>query len=196
MLYPYLSLNVLGGYFIISLSFLSLCLPLIGLFVFYVVNPIISVLYLISLILFVSFYLYLLGLTYLAIIYITIYVGAVSILFLFIVMLINVRVSELLYNIKNGLALLIIIALLLWYILPTIDQNNLENSLALVIGNIWDGNLWGTNHIVSIGNIMYSSYSVLLIVISIILLLAMVGTIAITKKPETKDSLSFSILPF
>lgn len=42
-----------------------------------------------------------------------------------------------------------------------------------------------TNHITSIGNILYSNLFVLLIIISLVLLLAMVGTIVITLKRET-----------
>ena len=49
----------------------------------------------------------------------------------------------------------------------------------------WDGSLVETNHITSIGNILYSNLFVLLIIISLVLLLAMVGTIVITLKRET-----------
>lgn len=48
--------------------------------------------------------------------------------------------------------------------------------------NIWDGNLSETSHITSIGNIMYTSYSIWLILTSIILLLSMLGAIVITIK--------------
>jgi NADH-ubiquinone oxidoreductase chain 6 len=51
-------------------------------------------------------------------------------------------------------------------------------------GMIWDNNLSETSHITTIGNIMYSSYSIWLILTSIILLLAMVGAIAITIKQK------------
>ena len=49
---------------------------------------------------------------------------------------------------------------------------------------MWDGNLAEYSHIASIGNIMYSSYSIWLILTSIILLLAMVGSIVITIKQK------------
>jgi NADH-ubiquinone oxidoreductase chain 6 len=50
----------------------------------------------------------------------------------------------------------------------------------------WDGNLVDTTDITSIGNIMYTSYSIWLLLTSIILLLAMVGAIIITIK-QTKS---------
>jgi NADH-ubiquinone oxidoreductase chain 6 len=48
---------------------------------------------------------------------------------------------------------------------------------------LWDGYLAETSHISSIGNIMYTNYFLWLILTSVILLLAMVGTIVITLKP-------------
>ncbi|WP_461117918.1 hypothetical protein [Spirosoma jeollabukense] len=41
-------------------------------------------------------------------------------------------------------------------------------------------------HITAIGNVMYTNYAILLIIASIILLLAIVGSIVITKKGENK----------
>jgi NADH-ubiquinone oxidoreductase chain 6 len=43
------------------------------------------------------------------------------------------------------------------------------------------------SHITSIGNIMYTSHSIWLIITSIILLLAMVGAIVITIKQKTRS---------
>ena len=48
--------------------------------------------------------------------------------------------------------------------------------------DIWDGYMVENSHITSIGNIMYTSYSIWLIITSIILLLAMCGAIVITIK--------------
>jgi NADH-ubiquinone oxidoreductase chain 6 len=48
----------------------------------------------------------------------------------------------------------------------------------------WDGNLVDNTDIISIGNIMYTSYSIWLLITSIILLLAMVGAIVITIKQK------------
>jgi NADH-ubiquinone oxidoreductase chain 6 len=51
-----------------------------------------------------------------------------------------------------------------------------------VTSKVWDGNLAESSHITSIGNIIYTSYGIWLIITSIILLLAMVGAIIITIK--------------
>jgi NADH-ubiquinone oxidoreductase chain 6 len=61
------------------------------------------------------------------------------------------------------------------------------NDLNYVTSSNWENNLVTFDHINSIGNIMYSTYSIWLIITSIILLLAMVGAIVITIKPKDID---------
>jgi len=61
---------------------------------------------------------------------------------------------------------------------------NKDNELFFVTGKIWDGNLAESNHITTIGNIMYTNYNIWLIIASFILLLAMVGAIVITIKQK------------
>lgn len=214
---------ITSGYktiFIFSLSLISI---LFGILIIVTRNPVVSVLHLIGLFLSISLYLMLLGLYFIAISYLLVYIGAIAILFLFILMLINVRVSELLTEGLNSVSLATIVVLsfnfnvggILPYHLQVSDAfynyliyiskaftslfyTGLEtamNKLALlhtailetasVNSKTWDGSLVETNHITSIGNILYSNLSVLLIIISLVLLLAMVGTIVITLKRET-----------
>ena len=61
---------------------------------------------------------------------------------------------------------------------------NIVAKLSHVTSMSWDGYLAETSHITSIGNILYGNYSIWLIITSIILLLAMVGAIVITLKPQ------------
>ena len=210
-----------NGYRIEILDIISLVAILCGILVIISKNPIVSVLFLIGLFLSISSYLIILGLNFIGLSYLLVYVGAVSILFLFILMLINVRISELLSNTSNSIPLAIIITISFNYpvyqILPysiaafnsyTVDLNNTLNDIwynnysdylnkllklgtesdsgeiSFVSSKIWDGNLSETSHITSIGNIMYTSYSIWLIITSIILLLAMVGAIVITIKQK------------
>jgi NADH-ubiquinone oxidoreductase chain 6 len=66
-----------------------------------------------------------------------------------------------------------------------LSGTELDNGeIYFVTSKVWDGNLAETNHITSIGNIMYTSYSMWLILTSIILLLAMTGAIVITIKQK------------
>ena len=79
-------------------------------------NPIVSVLFLIGLFGSVSSYLILLGLNFIGLSYLIVYIGAVSILFLFILMLINIRVSELQSNTKNSIPLALFITIFFNYL--------------------------------------------------------------------------------
>jgi len=218
-----------NGYRAEVLDIISVIAILSGILVIISKNPIVSVLFLIGLFLSIASYLMILGLNFIGLSYLLVYVGAVSILFLFILMLINVRISELLSNTSNSIPLAIFIAISfnypLYQILPysiaffnsyTLDLNNTLNNLrynnysddfialassmqnlfnlnstqldngeiSFVTSKIWDGNLAEASHITSIGSIMYTSYSIWLILTSIILLLAMVGAIVITIKQK------------
>ena len=75
-------------------SLLPLLAILAGIFVITTKNAIISVFNLIVLYILVSFYLIYLGVTYIGISYIIIYIGAIAILFLFIIMMIDIEVVE------------------------------------------------------------------------------------------------------
>lgn len=265
----------LNGYIIDSLDFLALSSVLSSIFVIISQNPISSVLFLITLFISIAGYLILLGLNFIGISYLLVYVGAVSILFLFILMLINVRISELLSNTNKSIPLAIFIIISFIYtfypmipdnyislldklgsfaasepslflkegwlaaegsssafegggcaaaehdssflqsgeiggevrgpLLPAFNKarqaedifNNFFSIIHLislissqrdnvfyVTGKSWDGCLSESSHITSIGNIMYTSYSIWLIITSIILLLAMVGCIVITLKKD------------
>lgn len=191
-----------------------------GIFVIISKNPIVSILFLIGLFLGISSYLLILGLNFVGLSYLLVYVGAVSILFLFILMLINVRVSELHSDTSNSIPLAIIISLgfnlpiysilpyaissfngvflymnsllnkmvytnNIYYINKAFNSNKNNNGdILFVTTKLWDGNLAETSHISTIGNIMYSTHSIWLIITSIILLLAMVGAIVITIKQK------------
>ena len=191
-----------NGFSIEILDILSFISILCGILVITIKNPIVSVLFLIALFFSIATYLILLGLNFIGLSYLLVYVGAVSILFLFILMLINVKISELSSNTNNSIPLGILVSIFFNYLVYEILPENIhinnpnfilqekfytlylmnKEDICYTTGTIWDNNLSETSHITTIGNIMYSNYSIWLILTSIILLLAMVGAIAITIK--------------
>lgn len=202
-----------NGYKSEVLDIISILVILSGIFVIISKNPIISLLFLIGLFAGISSYLLIIGLSFLGLSYLVVYIGAVSILFLFILMLINIRMSELHSNTNNSIPLAISISILFNYpifqLLPydiaILNSNNylnvilynmffnntLENNfniynneILFVTSEIWDGNLAEVGHITSIGNVLYTNYNMWLIITSFILLLAMVGAIVITIKQK------------
>jgi len=178
--------NINNGISTDSVGFYSLLAIISCVLIVISKNPIMSVLFLIGLFVCVSIILSLLGLTFVALAYLLVYVGAVSILFLFILMLINVRISELSHGTSNSILLAIISLISLgtavYSIFPEAKIANIK--ISLVTCPVWDALLAESNHIASIGNIIYTSYNIWLIISGIILLLAMVGAIAITMKSE------------
>jgi NADH-ubiquinone oxidoreductase chain 6 len=104
-----------NGYATNVLDIISLLAILCSILVIVSKNPIVSVLFLIGLFASISSYLIMLGLSFIGISYLIVYIGAVSILFLFILMLINIRISELQSNTSNSIPLAIIIAILFNY---------------------------------------------------------------------------------
>src|SRR6516164_6471920 len=104
-----------GVYIKNILDIVSLLAILCGIFVIISKNPIISIFFLIGLFASISSYLIILGLSFIGLSYLIVYIGAVSILFLFILMLINIRISELQSNTSNSILLSVIIAILFNY---------------------------------------------------------------------------------
>jgi len=100
---------IFSGYKEITLDLLYVIAILFGILVIISKNPIVSVLFLIGLFLSISCYLILTGLNFIGLSYLLVYIGAVSILFLFILMLINVRISELLTDSINSIPLAILL---------------------------------------------------------------------------------------
>ena len=107
--------NFTNGYRAEILSIVSLLAIVSGIFVIISKNPIVSVLFLIGLFASISVYLIILGLSFIGLSYLIVYIGAVSILFLFILMLINIRISELQSNTSNSIPLAVTISILFNY---------------------------------------------------------------------------------
>ena len=152
-------------------------------------NPIYSVLLLICLFLSVSIYLILIGSTFIGISYILVYIGAISILFLFTLMLVNIRLSELLLEDNKIIYFAIFLIFNLYFIFNKIlfilKYNEIENTLKTNINNIlninWDTSILTIDSINIVGNLFYTNYSILFIILSLLLLLAMICSIILTK---------------
>ncbi len=116
-------------------------------------------------------------------------------------MLINVRISELHSDTRNSLFLLLLVGVVVYSTLDLTFSNfetsqenvsrlseNLNDEMIRIQVNLstsdkWDGNIIPVTEISSIGKQIYSSHAMWLMVISVILLLAMIGTIVMTVSP-------------
>lgn len=178
-------------------------------------NPVISVLFLISVFVNAAGYLLLLGVGFVGISYLIVYVGAIAILFLFVVMMLNINLTEIVsvgreYT-KNLPLGLIVGSLFFFEILSLIPSSYKEaGGLPLELFNYINRLFLGidsssigshvhmaftesgaderfTNflQIESIGQGLYTYGSLWLLVASIILLLAMVGPIVLCLRSST-----------
>src|SRR6201995_619682 len=142
MLYLYANPPIFSSPVLVSLQFIII---LFAIFVIISKNPIISVLFLIGLFLSVAIYLIIIGLNFIGLSYLLVYIGAVSILFLFILMLIDIRVSELQTETNNSVFLGVLIGILYYNII----SNNLYNNSIL----------FNFNYIEEYNNVKHSIYN-------------------------------------
>jgi NADH-ubiquinone oxidoreductase chain 6 len=111
---------------------------LCGVFVIISKNPIVSVLFLIGLFSSIAVYLIILGISFVGLSYLLVYVGAISILFLFILMLINIRISELLSETSRSVPLAIFVSIVFNYLMIQLLPFSLLNIKEFNITNIYD----------------------------------------------------------
>jgi NADH-ubiquinone oxidoreductase chain 6 len=175
-------------------------------------NPVIAVIFLISVFCNAAGYLILLGIGFIGISYILIYVGAITVLFLFVIMMINIKLTDILETgsqYTKNLPLAAAITSLFFYELFTIMPFTFNNVSGITIlletltslnelllnsntyslntvfsafnPNIADTTITNFLHIEAIGLSLYTYGAILLIILSIILLLAMVAPILISR---------------
>jgi NADH-ubiquinone oxidoreductase chain 6 len=106
-----------NGFRVEFVDFIYMVSILLGILTIVNRNPVVSVLFLIGLFVNVAGLLILVGYNFIGLAYILVYVGAVSILFLFILMLINIRISELLSETNNDIPLAVLTVLLFYNII-------------------------------------------------------------------------------
>ena len=185
--------NQYNNNLIILLEYLSV---ISALSVIFSSNAIVSIIYLISLYINVSIYLYFTGLGVMGLLYILVYVGAIAILFLFILSLINLKISELSVtsNKQDIICILIILITLIYISNYVLNVESINDIISLnnndLIGesveiynvlNINWNDLSSYSELKIIGELLYTQYSITMLIIGLILLLAIIGVIIITK---------------
>nr|WCH57662.1 NADH dehydrogenase subunit 6 [Hypnea sp.] len=145
-------------------------------------NAVHSVLFLILVFCNTSGLLLLLGSEFLSLMLIIVYVGAIAVLFLFVVMMLNIKVNFLKINkysvIPIGLLTFFILFNLLSNSIIELDLINFQHKKIKLTSWILENN--NISNIITIGNVLYTSYSLLFLVCGIILLVAMIGVIVLT----------------
>ena len=176
-------------------------------------NPVISVIFLISVFVNAAGYLIVLGIGFIGISYIIVYIGAIAVLFLFVIMMINIKLTDILEtgsqytkNIPLALSIGSLFIYEIFTILPfSINNVSIINTLFNILTNfnglflnydisninelntafnpaIADTTFANFLQIEAIGHGLYTYGAFWLIITSVILLLAMIAPIFISRK--------------
>lgn len=154
-----------------------------GIFVLTSKNPVHSVLFLVVLFCNGAILLLLLQAEFLGLIYIVVYVGAIAVLFLFVVMMLNIKlieISRIFYFLPVGIIIGLIffvdlISVLSVYVTSFYKLSNFNFSYVN-----WFNIINLKQNLLSLGEIMYTYHVILFILCGFILLLAMLGSIILT----------------
>lgn len=188
------------------LNLLSFGALLSGILVITSKNPVVAVVFLISTFINAAGYLILSGIHFVGLTYIIVYVGAITVLFLFVIMMINIKLVDILEtgsqytkNIPLGMMISLLfvyecISLIPMssemYSLPFVFLNQINSYILLsdpiqINTHFYDNQDTLVNPFIqleSIGQGLYTYGAIWLIISSVILLLAMVAPIFISKK--------------
>jgi NADH-quinone oxidoreductase subunit J len=119
---------------------------------------------------------------FLAMVLIIVYVGAIAVLFLFIVMMLNIRVVELGEILNRYFPLAVFVGLIIFSeILFSAYYSTGSHSLNLNLIYVdWYKSFLSHSNVVSLGLVLYTYFSPFLIISGLLLLLAMISSIMLT----------------
>ena len=174
------------SYFSLLFFFISFLIILSAFLVITVKNPVHSVLFLVLVFLEATFILLLLEIEFLPLIFIIIYVGAIAILFLFVVMMIDVKIIKsptnyLKYFSISGIIGLVFLFFLIYITQESIFLNQLSNEL--IFSTNYKNciiNFDNINNLKCIGQFLYTDYFVHFLMSGFLLLIGMNGPIVLT----------------
>ena len=141
-------------------------------------NPIHSVFWLILAFINAAFLLLLLGLEFLPILFCIVYAGAIGIMFLFVVMLLNIKLVEISENATRYLPIGVIIGFIFLYQIYFVFTSEVTN-----YGTSWEvydfSSLVEVSNIEQMGQVLYTDYFLYFLVSSLVLLVAIIGAIVL-----------------
>ena len=159
---------LVGSFFLFSAFLVTTCI-----FVIFSKNPVNSVLFLVLAFLNSTFLFILIGAEFVGIILAIVYIGAVAILFLFVVMMLDIQKVTLMLNIKKYVPIAVVFAsiILAEIIYLTVYKTNKVNPDVITKYD---------NNTEQIGDVLYTKYFIDFQLSGIVLLLAMIGAIVLT----------------
>ncbi len=171
--------------------FLSIILLTSSLMVILVKNSVYSILFLILSFIMATGLLLLLNCEFMALLFIIIYVGAIAVLFLFVIMMLNIKVTNSIkdilkyFPIGNIIGFIFLIEII-FALTENVKINPYYNSFLFNIYTNWYEKIDSISDIVSLGQILYTYYILQFLVAGVILLIAVIGSVILTLKTKDK----------
>ena len=160
--------------------FFTALIVLSSIAVIYVSNPVYSVLFLILTFFISSTLFVLLGAELIAMLVIIVYVGAVAVLFLFVVMMLDINYSRF----KNGFTKYLTIGLLCGIILFVNIVFIIKQSATT---ELVSDPIPYTSNVIAIGNLIYTKYMYIFHLSGILLLISIIGSLVLTLRAKSSS---------
>ena len=160
-------------------------------------HPVFSLLFLVSSFLFASFLLFLLECEFLALLFIIVYIGAIAVLFLFAIMMLEFKLDSLSKNLMQYVPVGLIFGLafflpLVNQIITQFEQNSYSNSFYFNKYKNWYNLIDSVADIEVYGQILYSYFVLQFLLAGLILLVVLMGIIYLTNSFNTKKTIEQS----
>ena len=182
---------------IVDLLFYSILTILLisSLMVILVQNPIYSVLFLVLSFITASFILFFLECEFLSLLFIIIYVGAIAVLFLFVVMMLDVKITNFSKDTVKYFPFGIFIGLVFLFEILLVSSKNFKNNpyLESTLSNSyqnWYEKLDTLTEVEVLGQILYTHYTLQFLIAGLILFLALIGAVILTNSSLKNKSKS------
>ena len=192
---PLFLLKIPVTFDIILLFFFSISLLLSSLLIILEINTVYSILLLVLAFVLSTGLLLLLESEFMALIFIIIYVGAISVLFLFVIIMLNLKTTNAFKDLiiylptKNFLVLIFFFEILL-VIFQSYSTNGYLNSFLF---NFYDNWLYKLDYITdlkALGQVLYTYYVFQFLSVGMLLLIAIIGAVALTFNYETSSKIT------
>ena len=166
-------------------------------------HAVFSLLFLVASFLFSAFLLFLLECEFLALLFVIVYVGAIAVLFLFAIMMLEYKLSDLSKNIMKYVAVgfifgIVLLIPILREISTYFDKNAYFNSFYLNKFQNWYDLIDSTTDVEVYGQVLYSYYVLQVLIAGLILLMVLVGVVYLTNNynisKQTMDQAIFKQL--
>jgi NADH:ubiquinone oxidoreductase subunit 6 (subunit J) len=160
------------------LTLLPITILTSSVFVVTATSPVVSVLYVVALFLLTASYIMIVGLSFVGLVYLVVYVGAVAVLFLFVIMILNVPLSA--YNTSDQVRSVPLVAILASLFMASFIVVQDTNTILIDTTNTNIITHSSFNQAQVLASELFSHDAVLLVIVGLVLLLAMIGPVSIS----------------